>query len=69
MKTGEKVCYKTSFLRSVSADKEIADRKGIVIKDCGKVGKHQYMKIQWNDGEITGALSCNIAKIGGIELP
>ena len=68
MKTGEKVCYKTSFLRSISADKTIADRKGVVIEDKGVVGKHQYMKIQWNDGEITGALSCNIAKIGGVDL-
>ena len=64
MKVGDKVEYSNSFLRSIMGDADIAARKGIIETSGIVVGKSEYVKVLWNDGQTTGALTCNLQKIG-----
>ena len=61
---GDKVQYSNSFLRKILGDANVAARKGIVETNGIVVGKSEYVKVLWNDGQVTGALTCNLQKIG-----
>lgn len=59
-KIGEQVRYCHSFLKSINADRDIADLTGI-IQSIKQVGSKQLIKVLWNDGELQNALASNLA--------
>jgi len=63
-KVGMKVKYSHAWLKSVQADKELADLEGIVtyIKELPVKGKF-YCRVIWTTGEQYGILASNLVEI------
>jgi len=69
LKTGDKVKFNRAFVQRCGYSKDIADLIGTITAERGMVGKNQYLKVVWPyDSEEKGVLSCNIIKVGQIEL-
>ena len=63
LQINDRIEFNAAFVARSGHLKEIADMRGVVTQDKGKVGKHQYIKVLWDgDNEEKGALSCNIKK-------
>lgn len=65
LKVNDRVCYSHNFLKSIQADKDIADMRGTITQVVRQLSPGLfYVKLQW-DGqeEITGAISKNLAPI------
>lgn len=63
-KIGMKVKYTHNWLKSVGADKDLADLEGEIteIRNIGTTKKF-YCRVLWNTGEYYGILSTNLAEV------
>jgi hypothetical protein len=60
-KIGEQVRFNHAFLKSIQGDYELSLANGI-IQSIKPIGSHNnHVKILWNDGFISGALTSNLA--------
>lgn len=64
MKTGDKVTYNHKFVKSAQLPPELANRRGTVTEVKGLKPTLQYVRVLWDDdGQVTGCLSSNLARI------
>jgi hypothetical protein len=65
LKVNDRVCYSHNFLKSIQADKDIADMRGTVMLVGREIKKGLFhVKVQWdNETELSGAISKNLALI------
>lgn len=63
-KIGDRVAFSHAYLKSVSADKDIADMRGKIVAVIRPIGKSFYVKVLWDgDIESKGCLSWNLSKV------
>lgn len=63
-KVGMKVKYSHAWLKSVQAEKDVADMEGEIIhvKELPTKGKF-YCRVLWNTKEVYGILASNLVEI------
>ena len=60
---GMRVAYSAAFVRNAGgSDKDIADMRGHVTAVKGTFGKHVLVRIRWEDGQESSALTCNLIR-------
>lgn len=63
---GDRVAYKAAWLRSVGADRELAQARGKVV-GLQKLGQNTLVEIEWESGDFPKrVLAPNICKVGSV---
>ena len=59
---GMRVAHSAQFLRQVGAGYDIASLRGHVIEVKGEFAKSTLVRIRWEDGQESSALTCNLSR-------
>lgn len=68
LKINDQVAYSAKFLKQIGADYEIASMRGEVVEIVEFYQDKRLIRVRWTDGEVRGALECNLAKVGSVHF-
>lgn len=61
-RVGQRVAYAAKFLRSIGADKDIADMRGHIVEVKGAFAGDTLVKVLWEgESEVRGTLAANLS--------